>query len=135
MTALLERQVATAMALEDGTSVRFADGVVACVGRRAVRDGARVALLTVPGLLRLDLRCHADTLSFALRHLSGQELEEEPSRSEPRPIEAPDGTLRHEHRLRFALRDGPRVEVVVWLAPFRGEMLHEHGAVALIHEG
>lgn len=135
MIALRQRQIAAAMGLEDGTSVRFGDGTVACVGRRAMRDGARVALLTVPGLLRLDLRCRADTLNFAFRHLSGRELDGEPRQSSVRPVEAPDGSTRHEYRFRFALRDGPRVEVIAWLAEFRGELVREHAAVALIHGG
>lgn len=135
MAAVLERQIATAMALEDGDSVRFQDGTVACVGRRAVRDGARVALLTVPGLVRLDFRCRADTLHFAVRHLSGEELVGEPLQSRPRPVQAPDGSLRYEYQFWFQVADGPSVQIVVWLAQFRGEMVREHSAVALIHEG
>ncbi len=135
MTTLLERQIAAAMALEDGTSVRFGDGTVACAGRRAVRDGARVALLTVPGLLRFDLGCRADTLNFAVRQLSGGELEEDLCQSPVHGIRAPDGTRRNEYRFRFALRDGPRVQIVVWLAEFRGELVREHSAIALIDDG
>lgn len=135
MTALRERQIATAMALEDGASVRFADGTVACVGRRKVRDGARVALLTVPGLVRLDFGCASDTLNFAVRQLSGQELEQELQQSKARAVQAPDGTLRHEYQFHFALRDGPRVAIIVWLTEFRGQLVREHSAVALVHEG
>lgn len=135
MTALLERKIAVAMALEDGTSVRFGDGTVACVGRRAVRDGARVALLTVPGLLRFDLGCRADTLNFAVRQLSSKEIEQDLCRSPVRAVRAPDGTRRNEYQFQFSLRDGPSVQIVAWLPEFRGELVREHSAVALIHEG
>ncbi len=135
MTALRDRQIATAMALEDGASVRFSDGTVACVGRRAVRDGARVALLTAPGLLRFELGCHADTLNFGVRQLSGKELEEGLQQSPVRAVRAPDGTRRNEYQFQFALRDGPSVQIIVWLAEFRGELVREHSAIALIRDG
>lgn len=41
-------------------------------GHRRVRDGARVALKTIPGLLRFDVHPRADCFSFVVRNLSGR---------------------------------------------------------------
>ena len=52
-----------AAALPDGGALELADGRVVHVGHRRLREGARVALLHIPTLLRFDVERLEDTFS------------------------------------------------------------------------
>ena len=125
-------QVREAMRLPDATEGRLPDGTWACAGHRRVRDGARVALLTVPGLLRFDIHGRADSFSFHVRNLSGADFVASVEESEARPAPRSGASPRTEYQLRTQLASGARVRVVVHVSPFAGGLEADHSAVVLV---
>jgi hypothetical protein len=132
--AHLEWQVQQAMALPDATGGRLADGSWAYAGHRRVRDGARVALLTVPGLLRFDIHGRGDSFSFHVRNLSHGELPPTVHESGPRPAPRRHGRPLTEYQLHARLPSGVRVRLVVHVSPYTGALEGAHSVVALIDE-
>jgi len=124
--------VERAMGLEDGASLTLADGTVAYAGHRRVRDGARVALITIPGLLRFDVHPRADCFSFTVRNLTGLEASG-PARELPvRPYHRPEGLPLNEYELQLTAPGGHNVCIVVRVPPYQGELEHVYAAVALV---
>lgn len=128
-----EWQVREAMRLPDATGGRLDDGTWAYAGHRRVRDGARVALLTVPGLLRFDIHGRGDSFSFHVRNLSDEDFVADVEESAPRPAPRRGGRpLRTEYQVRTRLASGAGVRVVIHVSPYTGALETEHSAVALI---
>jgi hypothetical protein len=128
-------QVAHAMRAPDGTAVRLADGTWAFAGHRRIRDGARVALVTVPGLLRFDLHRRSDSFSFHVRDLGGGELDAPIQESGPGAAPAgPDGAPRNAYTLRMRTTAGTAVRIVAHIAPYTGALETDNSAVALVRE-
>lgn len=139
-TAVLERlraghhawQVDQAMRLPDATHARLEDGTWAYAGHRRVRDGARVALLTVPGLLRFDIHGRADSFSFHIRNLSGADFTATVQESPARPAPRRAGPPRTEYEMRTRLATGAGVRLVVHVSPYTGALETDHSCVALV---
>lgn len=128
-------QIERAMALGDGASLRLADGTVLHAGHRCVRDGARVALITIPGLLRFDVHPRADCFSFTVRNLTGLPAVG-PARELPvRPYHRPEGLPLNEYEVRLAAPDGRDVCIVVRVPPYVGALESDYSAVALVRPG
>jgi hypothetical protein len=125
-------QVQRGMALADGESLRLADGTMLHAGHRRVRDGARVALITIGGLLRFDVHPRADCFSFTVRNLTGLPAVG-PARELPvRPYHDVDGPPLNEYELRLVAPDGRAVVIVVRVPPYLGGLECDYSAVALI---
>ena len=125
-------QIERAMALEDGASLRLADGTVLYTGHRCVRDGARVALITIAGLLRFDVHPRADCFSFTVRNLTGLPATG-PARELPvRPYHRPEGLPLNEYELRLSAPDGRDVCIIVRVPPYLGALECDYSAVALV---
>ena len=126
------RQVQRAITLADGMAGTFADGTVAHVGHRRVRDGARVALITIPRLLRFDIHPRADCFSFTVRNLTGMQATG-PARELPvRPHHRDEGPPLNEYELELSTPDGRAVWIVVRVPPYLGALESDYSAVALI---
>ena len=126
------RQVKRAMAMADGMRSTFADGTVAHTAHRRVRDGARVALITIPRLLRFDVHPRADCFSFTVRNLTGMAATG-PARELPaRPHHRADGPPLNEYELELSTPDGRAVWIVVRVPPYLGALESDYSAVALI---
>lgn len=131
--AFEEWQVAQAMRLPDATHARLADGTWAFAGHRRVRDGARVALITVPGLLRFDIHGRGDSFSFHIRNLSDDDFAMGVRESVPRGARRPRGSApRTEYELRTRLASGAQVRVVAHISPYTGALETDHSAVVLV---
>ncbi|HEV7804406.1 MAG TPA: hypothetical protein VGO80_01190 [Solirubrobacteraceae bacterium] len=126
------RQIERAMALADGARARLADGTIAYAGHRCVRDGARVALITIADLLRFDVHPRADCFSFNVRNLSGLPLTDDAHELPVRPYERLDGPPLNEYELRLTTPAGFDVCIVVRVPPYFGALEHEYSAVALV---
>ncbi|MDX6676234.1 MAG: hypothetical protein QOE31_286 [Solirubrobacteraceae bacterium] len=125
-------QVERGMALADGDCVLLADGTVLHAGHRCVRDGARVALITIPGLLRFDVHPRADCFSFTVRNLTGLAAVG-PARELPvRPYHRPEGLPLNEYELRLSAPDGRDVCIVVRVPPYLGALESDYSAVAIV---
>jgi hypothetical protein len=120
------------MALADGACVALSDGTVAHVAHRTVRDGARVALLLVPDLLRFDVYGTGDAHGFAARNLSGRELARPLTETDVRPYSRPDGPALSEYQLLVCITEAPPVRIVLHRHPFAAELERRVSAVALI---
>jgi hypothetical protein len=125
-------QVAQAMTLPDATQGRLADDTWAFAGHRRVRDGARVALLVVPGLLRFDIHGRGDSFSFHVRNLGSEEFGAPIEETAPRAAPRRRGSPRTEHELRTRLASGAGVRIVVHVSPYTGALETDHSAVALV---
>jgi hypothetical protein len=126
------RQIERAMALADGACVRLSDGTMAYAGHRRVRDGARVALITIPDLLRFDVHPRADTFSFNVRNLTGMAVAG-PARELPvRPHHRPDGPALNEYELQLESPDGRDVIIIARVPPYLGALENDYSAIALI---
>jgi len=124
--------VERAMALQDGDCLTLADGTIAYAGHRRVRDGARVALITIPELLRFDVHPRADCFSFTVRNLTGLAASG-PARELPvRPYHRPEGLPLNEYELQLTAPGGRDVCIVVRVPPYLGELEHDYAAVALV---
>jgi len=130
--ALRAQEVERAMALPDGASRRSRAGTAMYAGHRRVRDGARVALITIPGLLRFDVHPRADCFSFNVRNLSGRPAAG-PVRELPvRPHHRAEGPPLNEYELQLTVPDGREVCIVVRVPPYFGALASDYSAVALI---
>ena len=125
-------QIERAMALEDGAALRLADGTVLYTGHRCVRDGARVALITIAGLLRFDVHPRADCFSFTVRNLTGLPAVGAARELPVRPYHRPVGVPLNEYELQLTAPDGREVWIVVRIPPYLGELESEYSAVALV---
>jgi hypothetical protein len=97
-----------------------------------VRDGARVALITIPELLRFDVHPRADCFSFTVRNLTGQAATG-PARELPaRPHHRDEGPPLNEYELELSTPDGRAVWIVVRIPPYLGALESDYSAVALI---
>ncbi|MCW3014707.1 MAG: hypothetical protein JWO02_1799 [Solirubrobacterales bacterium] len=125
--------VARAMALGDGERLTLARGGPSLyAGHRRVQDGARVALLTVPGVLRLDVHPQGDSLNLAVRNLSRHELPADTGGMSQGAHRTPDGRSLNEYRTRIALPGDLQVWLVIRVSPFAGELLRDHSAIAIV---
>ncbi|MEY2517355.1 MAG: hypothetical protein QOJ89_4713 [bacterium] len=131
-TDLRMPQVARGMALADGESVVLADGTVLHAGHRCVRDGARVALITIPGLLRFDVHPRADCFSFTVRNLTGLPATGAARELPVRPHPRPDGPPLNEYELRLSAPDGRDVCIIVRVPPYLGALESDYSAVAIV---
>ena len=120
------------MALADGASRRLPDGTIAYAGHRRVRDGARVALITIPGLLRFDVRPQADCFSFTVRNLTGLPAASAARELPVRPHHRADGPPLNEYELQLVTPDGKEVCIVVRMPPYLGALENDYSAVALV---
>ena len=129
-------QVERAMRAPDATHFRLADGTWAFAGHRRIRDGARVALVTVPGLLRFDLHRRSDAFSFHVRNLGGGAPDAPIQERGPSPAPpGPDGVPRNEYVLRLRLVTGRRVRIVAHISPYTGALETDNSAVVLVEDG
>jgi hypothetical protein len=126
------RQIERAMALADGACARLPDGVLAWAAHRIVRDGARVALITIPDLLRFDVHPRADCFSFNVRNLNGRPVRDNAHELPVRPYHRPDGPPLNEYELQLKTPEGYDVIIVVRVPPYFGALEHEYSAVALL---
>jgi hypothetical protein len=127
-----EQQIERAMALPDGGCARLAGGMIAYAGHRLVRDGARVALVTIPQLLRFDVHPRADCFSFNVRNLNGLPVRDNAQELPVRPYYRPDGPPLNEYELQLTTPEGYAVCIVVRVPPYFGALEHEYAAVALL---
>ena len=126
------REIERAMALADGASLRLPGGTTAHAGHRCVRDGARVALITIPELLRFDVHPRADCFSFTVRNLTGVPAKG-PARELPvRPYHREEGLPLNEYELQLTAPDGRDVCIVVRVPPYLGALECDYSAVALV---
>jgi hypothetical protein len=126
------RQVEHAMALADGARARLPDGTVAHVAHRRVRDGARVALITIPDLLRFDVHPRADCFSFVVRNLTGLPAPSTARELPVRPHHREEGPPLNEYELRLTSPNGDDVCIVVRVPPYFGALENDYSAVALL---
>jgi hypothetical protein len=126
------RQVERAMALPDGACVRLPDGTTAYAAHRRVRDGARVALIVIPGVLRFDVHPRADTFSFGVRNLTGLPPSAAARELPVRPHHRADGPPLNEYELRLRTPLGDDVRIVVRVPPYFGALESDYSAVALV---
>ncbi len=120
-----------AAALPDGGALELADGRVVHVGHRRLREGARVALLHIPTLLRFDVERLEDTFSFSVRNLRGGD------QSDGTPLTAqtrtpPGRPAVTEYAFGLGWTDGPQVEVIAWLPPYDGALATDCSAFAVV---
>lgn len=127
-----EGAVAQAMALPDGAVAELGDGRRLYAGHRLVQDGARAALLELPGVLRVDVHPQGDSFDLSIRNLGGPALADVLGPLLTTTHHAPDGRALNEYRTHADLPDGVRVDLVIRVAPFAGELLREHSAVAIV---
>ena len=120
------------MALADGASLRLPGGPIAYAGHRRVRDGARVALITIPGLLRFDVRPQADCFSFTVRNLTGLPAASAARELPVRPHHRADGPPLNEYELQLVSPDGREVCIVVRMPPYLGALENDYSAAALV---
>lgn len=125
-------QVERAMALADGTCAQLADGTVAYAGHRRVRDGARVALITIDGLLRFDVFPRADCFAFNVRNLTGLPAPGAARELPVRPHHRAEGPPLNEYELRLTTPLGHDVCIVVRMPPYFGALENDYSAVALV---
>lgn len=111
------------MALADGRRVH--------VGHRRLREGARVALLHLPGLLRFDVERLGDTFSFAVRNLRGGE-QSDGAPMEGRTHRPADGAALNEYDFTVGWTDGPQVRIVARMPPYDGSLESPCSAYALV---
>ena len=127
-----KRQVEYAMTLPDEASQRLPDGTIAYVAHRTVRDGARVGLIHIPGLLRFDVHPRADCFSFTVRNLTGLPAVGAARELPVRPYHRPVGVPLNEYELQLTAPDRREVWIVVRIPPYLGELENEYSAVALV---
>jgi len=126
------RQIARAMSLGDGEALRLADGTMAYAGHRRVRDGARVALIHIPHLLRFDVHPRADCFSFNVRNLNGLPVTDNAHELPVRPYHRPDGPPLNEYELQLRTADGYDVCIVVRVPPYFGALENDYSVIALV---
>jgi hypothetical protein len=127
------REIERAMALADGQSLRLPGGTTAYAGHRRVRDGARVALITIADLLRFDVHPRADCFSFTVRNLTGVPAAG-PARELPvRPHHREQGPPLNEYELQLTAPDGRDVCIIVRVPPYLGALECDYSAVAIVH--
>ncbi len=126
------QQIERAMALADGARARLPDGTIAYAAHRLVRDGARVALITIPELLRFDVHPRADCFSFNVRNLNGLPVRDNAHELPVRPHHRLDGPPLNEYELQLTTPEGYDVCIVVRVPPYFGALEHEYSAVALL---
>lgn len=125
-------RIERAMALADGASLLLPDGTVAYAGHRLVRDGARVALITIPDLLRFDVRPQADCFSFTVRNLTGIPAASAARELPVRPHHRAEGPPLNEYELQLVTPDGHDVCIVVRMPPYFGALENDYSAIALV---
>ena len=126
------RQIERAMALADGAAARLPDGTMAYASHRPVRDGARVALINIPHLLRFDVHPRADSFSLHVRNLNGLPVTGNAQELPVRPYHRPDGPPLNEYELQVKTADGYDVCVVVRMPPYFGALENDYSAIALV---
>jgi hypothetical protein len=127
-----EREIERAMALPDGASLRLPGGTIAHAGHRRVRDGARVALITIPELLRFDVRPQADCFSFTVRNLTGRPAPGAARELPVRPHHRAEGPPLNEYELQLVTPGGQEVRIVVRMPPYLGALENDYSAIALV---
>ena len=126
------RQIERAMALADGASERLPDGTMAYAAHRRVRDGARVALIHVPHLLRFDVHPRADCFSLHVRSLEGEPVPTNAHELPVRPYHRPDGPPLNEYELQLRTARGFGVCIVVRMPPYFGALENDYSAILLL---
>ncbi len=126
------RQIQRAMELADGACARMPDGTMAYAAHRRIRDGARVALIHVPNLLRFDVHPRADCFSLHVRNLDGRPVTDAAHELPVRPYHRPDGPPLNEYELQLKTADGYGVCIVVRMPPYFGALENDYSAVALL---
>ena len=126
------RQIERAMALADGAAARLPDGTMAYASHRPVRDGARVALINIPHLLRFDVHPRADSFSLHVRNLNGLPVTGNAQELPVRPYHRPDGPPLNEYELQVKTADGYDVCIVVRMPPYFGALENDYSAIALV---
>ena len=126
------RRIERAMALADGASARLRDGTMAYASHRRIRDGARVALIHIPHLLRFDVHPRADCFSLHVRNLDGRPVTSDAHELPVRPHHRADGPPLNEYELQLKSADGYDVCLVVRMPPYFGALENDYSAVALI---
>ena len=120
------------MALADGASARLPDGTMAYAAHRRIRDGARVALVHIPHLLRFDVHPRADCFSLHVRNLEGRPVTSSAQELPVRPYHRPDGPPLNEYELRLRTAQGFDVCIVVRMPPYLGALENDYSAVVLL---
>lgn len=118
--------------MPDGAAATLVNGTVVHVGHRVLREGARVALLHVPGLLRFDVERREDTFSFAVRDLHGGTQGDGAPMEADTHVRPDDGAKVNRYRFGVNWEGGPDVDVVVWLPPYDGALSYRCSAFAVI---
>lgn len=118
-------------ALPDGSAATLEDGTVVHVGHRRMREGSRIALLQVPGLLRFDVERLGDTFSFSVRNLRGGE-QSDGAALEAGTYHPPGRPAVNEYEFGVGWVDGPQVQVVAWLQPYEGALESDCSAFAIV---
>ena len=126
------RQIERAMALADGAAARLPDGTMAYASHRPVRDGARVALINIPHLLRFDVHPRADSFSLHVRNLNGLPVTGNAQELPVRPYHRPDGPPLNEYELQVKTADGYDVCIFVRMPPYFGALENDYSAIALV---
>ena len=126
------RQIERAMALSDGACARLPDGTMAYASHRRIRDGARVALITIPHLLRFDVHPRADCFSLHVRNLLGLPVTDSAHELPVRPYHRADGPPLNEYELQLKTADGYDVCLVLRMSPYFGALENDYSAVALV---
>jgi hypothetical protein len=126
------RQIERAMALADGACARLPDGTLAYAAHRRVRDGARVALIVIPDLLRFDVHPRADCFSFHVRNLSGLPVTDNAHELPVRPYHRPDGPPLNEYELQLRTANGYDACIVVRVPPYFGALENDYSAITLL---
>jgi hypothetical protein len=99
---------------------------------RHARQIERVALLTIPELLRFDVHPRADTFSFNVRQLNGLPVRDNAHELPVRPYHRPDGPPLNEYELQLKTPEGYDVCIVVRVPPYFGALENDYSAVALL---
>jgi hypothetical protein len=126
------REIERAMALAECACLLVPGASPAHAGHRRVRDGARVALITIADLLRFDVHPRADCFSFTVRNLTGVPASG-PARELPvRPYHREQGLPLNEYELQLTAPGGRDVCIVVRVPPYLGALESDYSAVALV---
>ena len=120
------------MALGDGACARLPDGTIAHAAHRRIRDGARVALITIPELLRFDVHPCGDCLTLSVRDFCGLTANDDAGQLADRPFVSRERESFSEREIRLVTPDGCEACVVARVPPYRGALENDYSAILLI---